>query len=140
MTPQERFKAAWPADWQPDTPPFGSYEKSTHLMIGQSRLNVNWRKNGDAFVTCNILCNEHGTPYVVPSAISHSSALACIPEVWAWAALDEVIAGRPLPTVPEWARVAIAKARLQRLDKYAKQEAELRAVLVARDRIASLCL
>jgi hypothetical protein len=138
MTPQERFKAIWPADWQPDNGP-GRVEKSTHLMIGQSRLEVNWRKH-DALVTCNVLCNRHGVPYVIPSATSHNGALRCIPEVWAWGALDEVIAGRPLPPVPEWARDALAKARMQRLEKYAKQEAELRALLVARDRIASLCL
>lgn len=138
MTPQQRFKAAWPADWQPDNGP-GRIEKSTHLMIGQSRLEVNWRKH-DALVTCNVLCNQHGTPYVIPPATSHGGAIACIPDKWAWAALDEVAAGRPLPTVPEWAQDALVKARNQRLDGYAKREAELRDLLVARDHIASLCL
>ena len=138
MTPRERFKAAWPADWQPDNGP-GRLEKSTHLMIGQSRLEVHWRKH-DALVLCNVLCNQHGTPYVIPSATPHGGALRCIPETWAWGALDEVASGRPLPPVPAWAQEALVKARAQRLEGYAKREAELRDLLIARDRIANLTL
>jgi hypothetical protein len=137
MTPQERFIAAWPADWQPGNSPGRRLEKSTHLMIGQSRLEVNWRQK-DALVTCNVLCNRHGTPYVIPSATSHGGALRCIPEKWAWAALDEVAAGRPLPSVPEWAKDALVKARAQCLEGYTKREAELRDLLIAHDRIAAI--
>lgn len=136
MTPQARFNRAWPADWQPDDGP-GRLEKSTHLMIGESRLEVHWSRR-DALVWCNVLCNQHGTPYVIPSATSHGDALRCIPAKWAWAALDEVAAGRPLPPVPVWAREALVVARQDRLFGYAKRESELRALLAERDRIIAL--
>ncbi len=138
MTPQERFRHAWPGDWQPDNGP-RRLEKSTHLMIGESRLEVNWRSK-DALVTCNVLCDRHGTPYVIPSATSHGGALRCIPEKWAWAALDEVAAGRPLPPVPEWARDALVKARAQRLEGYAKREAEAAVMRAEAARLADLDL
>ena len=56
----------------------------------------------------------------------------------AWGALDEVIAGRPLPPVPPWAREALARAQVQRLEGYAKREAEAVVMRAEHDRLSCL--
>lgn len=135
MTAQERLRQAWPADWRVGANP----KTSTYLMIGESCLSVAWHKR-DALVTCRDTRRRFEYCAVLPDPTSHDGALRQIPASWAWAALDEAAAGRPLPPVPTWAQDALVKARAQRLEGYAKREAELRDLLISRDRIAMLAL
>lgn len=133
MTAQERLRQAWPADWRVGANP----KTSTYLMIGESCLSVAWRKR-DALVTCKDTRRRFERSALLPDPTSHEGALRCIPERWAWGALDEVIAGRPLPPVPPWAREALTRAQVQRLEGYAKREADAVAMRAEHERLSRL--
>lgn len=131
MSPIERLKAELPADWQPVTDqPAESWRgdptRTVSLQIGERRLFVSFRHRG----------GWSGEEY---NGVRDDNWIDLRIEIRAQAAriaIAHAIAGKPVPSVPEWARRHLQHQAGNRLDHLKGVEATRRAEL---DRIIAEC-